>query len=148
MVIYFFLYSWNGHIFLSVFMEWSYISFCIHGMVIYFFLYSWNGHIFLSVFMEWSYISFCIHGMVIYFFLYSWNGHIFLSVFMEWTYILYVCVLQVAAQTGHNVVLVDMSDDILAKSTATIKKSLGRVVKKKFAAEPEASRIDVEKSDN
>ena len=46
-----------------------------------------------------------------------------------------------AAQTGHNVVLVDMSDDLLAKSTAAIKKSLGRVVKKKFAAEPEASTI-------
>ncbi|KAK2189199.1 hypothetical protein NP493_113g01049 [Ridgeia piscesae] len=46
-------------------------------------------------------------------------------------------IAQVAAQTGHNVVLVDMSDDLLAKSTAAIKKSLGRVVKKKFAAEPE-----------
>ena len=55
--------------------------------------------------------------------------------------IIYIYVPQVAAQTGHNVVLVDMSDDLLAKSTAAIKKSLGRVVKKKFAAEPEASRM-------
>ena len=55
--------------------------------------------------------------------------------------IIYVYVPQVAAQTGHNVVLVDMSDDLLAKSTAAIKKSLGRVVKKKFAAEPEVSTV-------
>ncbi|KAI0236047.1 Hydroxyacyl-coenzyme A dehydrogenase, mitochondrial [Lamellibrachia satsuma] len=55
-------------------------------------------------------------------------------------------IAQVAAQTGHNVVLVDMSDDILAKSTATIKKSLGRVVKKKFAAEPEKGQEFMEQA--
>lgn len=39
---------------------------------------------------------------------------------------------QVAAQTGHNVTMVDMNEDILAKSTAHIQKSLSRVVKKQF----------------
>jgi 3-hydroxyacyl-CoA dehydrogenase len=40
--------------------------------------------------------------------------------------------LQVAAATNHNVVLVDQSDDILGKSTASIQKSLQRVAKKMF----------------
>ena len=37
--------------------------------------------------------------------------------------------------------LVDTSEDIIAKSITAITKSLGRVVKKKFAAEPEVSQI-------
>ena len=50
--------------------------------------------------------------------------------------------LQVAATTGHNVVLVDMSPEILAKSKANIEKSLGRVVKKKFAEKPQVRTND------
>lgn len=42
-------------------------------------------------------------------------------------------IAQVAAATGHNVVMVDQSEDILNKSKAAIQKSLGRVAKKKFA---------------
>ena len=40
--------------------------------------------------------------------------------------------VQVAATTNHNVVLVDQTDDILAKAVKSIEKSLQRVVKKKF----------------
>ena len=39
--------------------------------------------------------------------------------------------MQVAAQTGHNVTVVDVSEDILNKSKENIKKSLERVAKKK-----------------
>jgi len=39
----------------------------------------------------------------------------------------------VAAATGHQVVMVDQTDDILTKSKANIQKSLQRVAKKKFA---------------
>lgn len=46
------------------------------------------------------------------------------------------CILQVAATTGHQVVMVDQSDEILGKSKASILKSLQRVVKKKFADDP------------
>lgn len=46
-------------------------------------------------------------------------------------------VIQVAAATGHSVVLVDMSEDILKKSTKGIEGSLRRVVKKKFSDKPE-----------
>jgi len=42
-------------------------------------------------------------------------------------------IAQVAAQTGHNVTIVEVSDDILKKATANIQKSLTRVAKKKFA---------------
>ncbi|XP_033108301.1 hydroxyacyl-coenzyme A dehydrogenase, mitochondrial-like [Anneissia japonica] len=45
-------------------------------------------------------------------------------------------IAQVAAQTGHRVVVVDQSDEILLKSVAGIQKSLARVVKKKFADDP------------
>lgn len=45
--------------------------------------------------------------------------------------------LQVAATTGHTVVLVDTSEDILKKSTQGIEGSLKRVAKKKFADKPE-----------
>ncbi|XP_023233392.1 hydroxyacyl-coenzyme A dehydrogenase, mitochondrial-like [Centruroides sculpturatus] len=42
-------------------------------------------------------------------------------------------IAQVAAQTGHEVILVDVSDEILKKSEINMKKSLERVAKKKFA---------------
>ncbi|KAK3090087.1 hypothetical protein FSP39_009054 [Pinctada imbricata] len=45
-------------------------------------------------------------------------------------------IAQVAASTGHQVSMVDQSDDILNKSKANIGKSLQRVVKKKFADDP------------
>lgn len=41
-----------------------------------------------------------------------------------------------AATTGHNVIMVDQTDDILNKSKASIQKSLQRVIKKKFADDP------------
>uniref|UniRef100_A0A8C3C653 3-hydroxyacyl-CoA dehydrogenase NAD binding domain-containing protein n=1 Tax=Cairina moschata TaxID=8855 RepID=A0A8C3C653_CAIMO len=40
---------------------------------------------------------------------------------------------QIAAASGHTVVLVDQSDEILKKSTKGIEESLKRVTKKKFA---------------
>merc|ERR1711931_395001 len=45
-------------------------------------------------------------------------------------------IVQVTAQAGINVTMVDMSNDVLEKSVDRISKSLGRVVKKKFAADP------------
>ena len=47
-----------------------------------------------------------------------------------------------AAQTGHKVTLVDMSDDILSKSQARIEQSLARVSKKKFAEKPEVMLVN------
>lgn len=47
-------------------------------------------------------------------------------------------IAQVAAVTGHDVILVDQSEDILKKSQTSIHKSLSRVSKKKFADEPQA----------
>jgi len=44
---------------------------------------------------------------------------------------------KVAAATGHTVVLVDTSEDILKTSLKGIESSLKRVVKKKFADKPE-----------
>ncbi|XP_055942704.1 hydroxyacyl-coenzyme A dehydrogenase, mitochondrial-like [Argiope bruennichi] len=41
-------------------------------------------------------------------------------------------IAQVAAQTGHHVTLVDVSDPILQKASSRIEKSLERVAKKKF----------------
>ncbi|KAF5898767.1 hydroxyacyl-coenzyme A dehydrogenase, mitochondrial, partial [Clarias magur] len=54
-------------------------------------------------------------------------------------------IAQVAASTGHSVVLVDTSEDILKKSTKGIEGSLKRVVKKKFADKPEAGEEFVQK---
>ncbi|XP_066535211.1 hydroxyacyl-coenzyme A dehydrogenase, mitochondrial [Hoplias malabaricus] len=54
-------------------------------------------------------------------------------------------ITQVAATTGHSVVLVDTSEDILKKSTKGIEGSLKRVVKKKFADNPEAGEQFVQK---
>ncbi|XP_045676392.1 hydroxyacyl-coenzyme A dehydrogenase, mitochondrial [Phyllostomus hastatus] len=47
-------------------------------------------------------------------------------------------IAQVAAATGHTVVLVDQTEDILAKSKKGIEESLRRIVKKKFAENPKA----------
>ena len=45
-------------------------------------------------------------------------------------------IAQVAAATGHTVVLVDQTEDILAKSRKGIEESLRKVAKKKFAENP------------
>eukprot|EP01134_Creolimax_fragrantissima_P005765 CFRG5765T1 len=50
---------------------------------------------------------------------------------------------QAAAQSGYNVTLVDMSDDILEKNMKVIEKSLTRVAKKKSGAEAETFVSDV-----
>ncbi|XP_006881165.1 PREDICTED: hydroxyacyl-coenzyme A dehydrogenase, mitochondrial isoform X2 [Elephantulus edwardii] len=55
-------------------------------------------------------------------------------------------IAQVAATTGHTVVLVDQSEDILAKSKKGIEESLKKVAKKKFAEDPKAGAEFVEKS--
>ncbi|KAF6130336.1 hydroxyacyl-CoA dehydrogenase [Phyllostomus discolor] len=47
-------------------------------------------------------------------------------------------IAQVAATTGHTVVLVDQTEDILAKSKKGIEESLRRIAKKKFAENPKA----------
>ncbi|KAG9344126.1 hypothetical protein JZ751_012608 [Albula glossodonta] len=54
-------------------------------------------------------------------------------------------IAQVAAATGHSVVLVDMSEDILKKSAKGIEGSLKRIVKKKFADKPEAGEEFIQK---
>ncbi|XP_063775217.1 hydroxyacyl-coenzyme A dehydrogenase, mitochondrial isoform X1 [Pseudophryne corroboree] len=48
-------------------------------------------------------------------------------------------IAQVAAATGHTVVLVDQTEDILKKSAKSIEDSLKRVTKKMFADKPEAA---------
>ncbi|EHA99323.1 Hydroxyacyl-coenzyme A dehydrogenase, mitochondrial [Heterocephalus glaber] len=50
-----------------------------------------------------------------------------------------VGVPQVAAATGHTVVLVDQTEDILARSRKGIEDSLRKVAKKKFAENPKAA---------
>jgi len=47
-------------------------------------------------------------------------------------------IAQVAAQTGHQVCLVDVSQEILQKAEDRIKTSLMRVAKKNFADDPKA----------
>ncbi|XP_026059433.1 hydroxyacyl-coenzyme A dehydrogenase, mitochondrial-like [Carassius auratus] len=54
-------------------------------------------------------------------------------------------IAQVAASTGHSVVLVDTSEDILKKSAKGIEFSLKRVAKKKFAEKPEDGEAFVQK---
>lgn len=54
-------------------------------------------------------------------------------------------IAQVAASTGHTVVLVDTSEDILKKSARGIEGSLKRVVKKKFADKPEVGDEFIQK---
>lgn len=48
-------------------------------------------------------------------------------------------IAQVAAATGHTVVLVDQTEDILAKSRKGIEDSLRKMAKKKFAENPKAA---------
>ncbi|XP_063280678.1 hydroxyacyl-coenzyme A dehydrogenase, mitochondrial-like isoform X1 [Prinia subflava] len=55
-------------------------------------------------------------------------------------------IAQVGAASGHTVVLVDQSDEILKKSTKGIEESLGRVTKKKFADKPEAGAEFIKKT--
>uniref|UniRef100_A0A8C8Z4K6 Hydroxyacyl-coenzyme A dehydrogenase, mitochondrial n=1 Tax=Prolemur simus TaxID=1328070 RepID=A0A8C8Z4K6_PROSS len=55
-------------------------------------------------------------------------------------------VFGVAAATGHTVVLVDQTEDILAKSRRGIEESLRRMAKKKFAENPKAGAEFVEKT--
>ncbi|XP_067850535.1 hydroxyacyl-coenzyme A dehydrogenase, mitochondrial [Heptranchias perlo] len=47
-------------------------------------------------------------------------------------------IAQVAAATGHTVILVDQAEDILKKSMKKIEDSVGRISKKKFIDKPEA----------
>jgi 3-hydroxyacyl-CoA dehydrogenase len=47
-----------------------------------------------------------------------------------------LCFPQVAASTGHDVTLVDVSKDVLDKSSARIGESIRRVAKKQFAEDP------------
>lgn len=49
-------------------------------------------------------------------------------------------IAQVAASTGHKVTVVDQTQDIVDKASASIKKSLSRVVKKKFPDDPKAQQ--------
>lgn len=46
-------------------------------------------------------------------------------------------IAQVAAQTGHNVTLVDVSESVLQKSKGNIQKSLERIAKKVYADKPQ-----------
>jgi len=55
-------------------------------------------------------------------------------------------IAQVAAQTGHTVTLVDISQQVLDKSNAQITKSIQRVAKKQFAEDPEAGAKFVDSS--
>ncbi|XP_027693376.1 hydroxyacyl-coenzyme A dehydrogenase, mitochondrial [Vombatus ursinus] len=55
-------------------------------------------------------------------------------------------IAQVAASTGHTVVLVDQSDEILATSKKGIEDSLRRVAKKKFAENPQAGDEFIKKT--
>uniref|UniRef100_Q16836-2 Isoform 2 of Hydroxyacyl-coenzyme A dehydrogenase, mitochondrial n=1 Tax=Homo sapiens TaxID=9606 RepID=Q16836-2 len=55
-------------------------------------------------------------------------------------------IAQVAAATGHTVVLVDQTEDILAKSKKGIEESLRKVAKKKFAENLKAGDEFVEKT--
>ncbi|KAG8592885.1 hypothetical protein GDO81_000655 [Engystomops pustulosus] len=55
-------------------------------------------------------------------------------------------IAQVAAATGHTVVLVDQTDEILKKSSKAIEDSLKRVTKKMFADKPEAASQFIEKT--
>ncbi|XP_068126672.1 hydroxyacyl-coenzyme A dehydrogenase, mitochondrial [Hyperolius riggenbachi] len=55
-------------------------------------------------------------------------------------------IAQVAASTGHTVVLVDQTEDILKKSTKNIQESLKRLSKKMFADKPEAASQYIDKT--
>ena len=51
--------------------------------------------------------------------------------------------MQVAAQTQHQVTLVDVSEDILTKAGERIKTSLSRVAKKKFGEDPKVRKWNI-----
>ncbi|CAI5784532.1 hydroxyacyl-coenzyme A dehydrogenase, mitochondrial [Podarcis lilfordi] len=55
-------------------------------------------------------------------------------------------IAQIAAATGHTVILVDQSDEILNKSKKGIEDSLKKLTKKKFADKPEAGAEFIEKT--
>ncbi|XP_062992239.1 hydroxyacyl-coenzyme A dehydrogenase, mitochondrial [Elgaria multicarinata webbii] len=55
-------------------------------------------------------------------------------------------IAQIAAATGHTVILVDQSDEILNKSKKGIEESLKKLTKKKFADKPEAGAEFIEKT--
>ncbi|KAM9329666.1 hydroxyacyl-coenzyme A dehydrogenase, mitochondrial [Gastrophryne carolinensis] len=55
-------------------------------------------------------------------------------------------IAQVAAATGHTVVLVDQTDDILKKSAKSIEDSLKRMSKKMFSDKPEGAAQFIEKT--
>uniref|UniRef100_A0A8C6ES85 Hydroxyacyl-CoA dehydrogenase n=1 Tax=Marmota marmota marmota TaxID=9994 RepID=A0A8C6ES85_MARMA len=55
-------------------------------------------------------------------------------------------IAQVAAASGHTVVLVDQTEDILAKSKNSIEENLRKMSKKKFAENPKAGDEFVEKT--
>uniref|UniRef100_A0A8D2HP54 Hydroxyacyl-coenzyme A dehydrogenase, mitochondrial n=1 Tax=Urocitellus parryii TaxID=9999 RepID=A0A8D2HP54_UROPR len=55
-------------------------------------------------------------------------------------------IAQVAAASGHTVVLVDQTEDILAKSKKSIEENLRKMSKKKFAENPKAGDEFVEKT--
>uniref|UniRef100_A0ACB8E9A8 Uncharacterized protein n=1 Tax=Sphaerodactylus townsendi TaxID=933632 RepID=A0ACB8E9A8_9SAUR len=54
-------------------------------------------------------------------------------------------IAQVAAATGHTVILVDQTDEILSKSKKGIEQSLKKLAKKKFADKPEEGAQYIEK---
>ncbi|XP_061441420.1 hydroxyacyl-coenzyme A dehydrogenase, mitochondrial isoform X2 [Rhineura floridana] len=56
------------------------------------------------------------------------------------------CYYKIAAATGHTVILVDQSNEILNKSKQGIEDSLKRLAKKKFADKPEAGAEFIEKT--
>lgn len=47
--------------------------------------------------------------------------------------------MQVAAQTGHTVFLVDVKEELLDKARASITSSIQRVAKKTFSEDPKVS---------
>ena len=51
--------------------------------------------------------------------------------------------LQVAAQTGHQVTVVDLDEKVLEKSQSSINKSLARVAKKKYSDDPKVSKYKI-----
>lgn len=53
---------------------------------------------------------------------------------------------QVAAQTGHNVTLVEVNADVLAKAQTSIKNNLSRVAKKLYKDDKEASEKFISES--
>lgn len=48
--------------------------------------------------------------------------------------------MQVAAQTGHSVFLVDVKEELLDKARTSISASIGRVAKKTFSEDPKVSQ--------